>query len=172
MTVISDAIALSPSAGWVPVLHHLVDSGDLARMHPSAAALYLAIKRHADFHSGRSQVSNRRLMQETGIAKPTFYAARNSLRDFGYIAFSPGLYPTVYTILEKLEYLSPDRSPVACSTFPFIPNNLLGLLKELRTRPLTRDQLGATVTIGSINVQVNVVTGPLVDKGANNDHDE
>ena len=56
MSEISDAIALSPSTGWVPVLHHLVDSGDLARMHPSAAALYLAIKRHADFHNGQSQV--------------------------------------------------------------------------------------------------------------------
>jgi hypothetical protein len=165
MSEISDLIALPPAIGWVPVLHYLVDSGDLAKMHPAAAGLYLAIKRHADYHSGLSTVSNRQLLIETGITKPTFYRARESLKAFGYIAFSEKRYPTVYTVLEKVQHRAADRTPVACSTFPFIPTNLQKLLEFLRAQPLTREQLGTTITIGSVNIQINVVHDQLVDMG-------
>ena len=163
MTTVSDLIALPPAIGWVPVLHYLVDSGDLAKMHPAAAGLYLAIKRHADYHSGLSTVSNRQLLLETGITKPTFYRARESLRAFGYISFSDKRYPTVYTIHEKVQHRAADRTPVACSTFPFIPNNHQKLLEFLRAQPLTRDQLGTTIVIGSVNIQINIVQAPSVE---------
>lgn len=166
MTGLGNLVALPPAAGWVPVLHQMVDSGDLAKLHPSAAALYLAIKRHADYHSGLSSVSNSRLLRETGISKPTFYKARESLRAFGYISFSEDRHPTVYTIHEKVQHVAADRTPVACSTFPFVPARLMKLLDALRSQPLTRDLLGTTITIGSINIQINVLPGAPVDNGS------
>ncbi|HLO76079.1 MAG TPA: helix-turn-helix domain-containing protein [Magnetospirillum sp.] len=78
-----DALALPPQTGWMPVLYQMVDSGDQAAMHPSSAAVYLVIKRHADVHSGLSSVSNRILMKESGISKPTMYKARDSLKRGG-----------------------------------------------------------------------------------------
>jgi len=163
MSAIGDQVALPPAVGWIPILHQLVDSGDLAKMHPASAALYLAIKRHADFHTGLSTVSNKRLMWESGISKPTFYRARECLCEFGYISFSDCRHPPTYTIHEKVACASADRTPVALMTFPFIPMQLLKLLEALRSQPLTREKLGTTITIGSVNIQINVIQA--VDSG-------
>jgi len=93
-------------------------------------------------------------------------AERQSLTPPSSGSASGKRYPTVYTVLEKVQHRAADRTPVACSTFPFIPTNLQKLLEFLRAQPLTRDQLGTTITIGSVNIQINVVHDQPVDIGA------
>lgn len=159
----ADIIALPPMTGWAPVLHQMIDSGDLAHMHASAAAVYLAIKRHADHQTGISEVSNKRLLLETGLSKPTFYKARQSLRDHGYLTFADNQHPAIYVVHEKIQYFSAERTPVACSTFRYVPALLHKLLETLRAQPLTQDLIGTTIQVGTINIQINVASGGPVD---------
>lgn len=160
------SIALPPSTGWFQILHQIVDSGALARMHISAAALYIAIKRHVDYQTGFAEVSNERLCKAIGISKPTFYKARRSLIENGLVSVVGTGFPTRYIVHEKLCYYTADRTPVASTTFQYIPSQLTNILKMLKSQPLTVDQIGTTVTIGTVNVQIiNFVGSDPVDKG-------
>ena len=159
-------IALPPSTGWFQVLHQIVDSGALARMHISAAALYIAIKRYVDYQTGYAEVSNERLLKAMGVSKPTFYKARRSLQENGLITVIEKRFPTRYIVHEQILYYDADRTPVASKVFQYIPSQLSNVLKVLKTQPLTLDQLGTTVTIGAVNIQIiNAVTPTPVDKG-------
>ncbi len=159
------AIALPPVTGWFQVLYQIVDSGALARMHISAAALYIAIKRYVDYQTGFAEVSNRRLCKVIGISKPTFYKARQSLLENGLISIIGTHYPSRYVVHEQICHYSADRTPVAVTTFPYIPSQQGKILEMLRSQPLTLDQIGTTVTIGTVNIQVvNINDAALVDK--------
>lgn len=160
------SVALPLSAGWLPILHQMVDSGALARMHPSAAALYIAIKRYADYHTGFVNISNKRLCEAIGVSKPTLMKARDSLIENGIISVVPNTYPTRYVLQERLHYYTAQRKPVAAIEFPYIPCFQPKILDTLRNQPLTLDQIGTTLTIGAVNVQViNVIDAAPVDKG-------
>lgn len=163
-------IALPPSTGWFQVLHQIVDSGALARMHISAAALYIAIKRYVDYQTGYAEVSNERLLKATGVSKPTFYKARKSLQENGLITVIEKHFPTRYVVHEQILYYDADRTPVASTVFPYIPSQLSSILKALKSHTLTLDQLGTTVTIGAVNIQiVNAVAPTPVDNGQADD---
>lgn len=160
------AVALPPATGWFQVLHQIVDSGALARMHPSAAALYIAIKRYVDYQTGFAEVSISRLCKVTGVSKPTFYKARQSLLDNGLISIVGSHFPTRYVVHEQLCHYAADQTPVALTTFPYIPSQQRKILETLRSQPLTLDQLGTSLVIGTVNVQiVNVADVALVEKG-------
>ncbi|MBK3736777.1 hypothetical protein GAY29_27560 [Azospirillum brasilense] len=159
-------IALPPSTGWFQVLHQIVDSGALARMHISAAALYIAIKRYVDYQTGYAEVSNARLLKAMGVSKPTFYKARRSLQENGLITVIENRSPTRYVVHEKILYYDAERTPVASTVFQYIPSQLSNVLKALKSHTLTLDQLGTTVTIGAVNIQiVNAAASASVDKG-------
>ena len=153
------AIALPPAIGWMPILHQIVDSGTLARMHASAPALYIAIKRYVDYRTGYAEVSNKQLCKAIGITKPTFSKARKSLLENGLIEMIGNHIPARYVVREHLHYYSADRTPIACAVFPYIPAIQGKNLEALKNQPLTLDQIGKTVTIGSINVQIFNVIG-------------
>ncbi|NYZ16874.1 helix-turn-helix domain-containing protein [Azospirillum sp. RWY-5-1] len=160
------SIALPPSTGWFQVLHQIVDSGALARMHISAAALYIAIKRYVDHQTGFAEVSNDRLCKAMGVSKPTFYKARRSLQENGLITVVENHFPTRYVVHEQILYYAADRTPVASTMFQYIPSQLTTVLKALKSHPLTSDQLGTTVTIGTVNIQIVNAAAPIaVDKG-------
>lgn len=151
-------VALPPAIGWMPILHQIVDSGALARMHVSAAALYIAIKRYVDFRTGYAEVSNDRLCKAIGVSKPTFLKARKSLTECGIISIVGKYYPTRYIVHERLVHYAADRTPVAYTTFPYVPALQIKVLEALKSLPLTAEQIGTTVTIGSVNVQiVNII---------------
>ncbi len=160
------SIALPPSTGWFQILHQIVDSGALARMHPSAAALYIAIKRYADYHTGLAEISNKRLCQVIGVSKPTFNKAKASLQENGIISVVGRHFPTRYIVHERICYYTADRAPVASIEFPYIPCLQPKILETLRSQPLTIDQIGTTLTIGTVNVQViNIIGSVPVEKG-------
>lgn len=162
----SQAVALPPATGWFQVLYQIVDSGALARMHISAAALYIAIKRYVDYQTGFAEVSNERLCKAIGISKPTFYKARQSLLENGLISIVGTHYPSRYVVHEQICHYAADRTPVAVTTFPYIPSQQSKILETLRSRALTHDQIGTTVTIGTVNIQVvNITQQAPVDKG-------
>lgn len=147
-------IALPPAVGWVPILHQIVDNGTLARMHPSAPALYIAVKRYVDFRTGFAEVSNDRLCRAIGVSKPTFYKARSSLSEHQLVSVEGNHFPTRYIVHEQLLHYTADRTPVACTRFQFIPSLQKQVLEALKNAPLTSDQIGKTVSIGPINVQI------------------
>jgi hypothetical protein len=159
------SIALPPSTGWFPMLHQIVDSGVLARMHPSAPALYIAIKRYSDFNTGFAEVSNKRLYEAIGVSKPKFKKARASLQENGIISIIGKNYQTRYIIHEHLCHYTADRTPIASSIFQYIPSKMMNMLKVLKSQSLTADQIGTTLTIDTVNIQINNFVGPgPVDK--------
>ncbi|MDZ5646976.1 helix-turn-helix domain-containing protein [Nitrospirillum sp. BR 11828] len=136
-----------------------------ADAYASAAALYIAIKRHADYQTGVAEVSNNRLCKAIGVSKPTFYKARQSLLENGLISIVGDRFPSRYVVHEQLCHYAADRTPVARTTFPYIPSLQSKVLEALRVQPLTLDQIGTTVTIGTVNIQViNISARDPVEK--------
>ena len=155
----SGPLSLPPAVGYLPVLHQMVDSGDLGKMHPRAPALYLAIKRFADYNSGAAEVSNKRLMALTCLSKPTFYLARQSLVQFGYISFDEQRHPPIYQVFEKVRYLNSERTEVGESRWRFVPSAMPAVLEALRGKPLTHEMQQAGLAIGGLQVAVMVQIG-------------
>jgi len=156
-TAVADqSLSVPPRVGFLPILHQMVDSGDLGKLHSRAPALYLAIKRFADFETGRSELSVAKLVRVTGISKPTLYAARDSLKDMGYIDFDDTARPTIYTVFDQVRYLTSDHRPAGTAVLPYVSSRFKSVVDALKGRPLQPDMVTNGINVGGLRVAVSI----------------
>ena len=153
---VDQSMSLPPAVGFLPILHQMVDSGDLQRLHPRAPTLYLAIKRFAHFETGRSELSVKKLVRVTGMTRPTLYLARESLKELGYIDFDDRERPTCYTVFDRVHYLTSDRRPAGVARLPYVPSQFTNVVGALKGRPLQPDMVENGITVGGLRVAVSI----------------
>lgn len=87
---------------WFHVFHSMIQTGDISRMGPYAVTVYLVIKAHTNFQSGRAFPAIDTIMDESGISRSQVLRELQTLQRFGYITKTRVGRRNEYRLREKV----------------------------------------------------------------------
>lgn len=150
---------------WFHVFRSMVENGDVAKMGAEATTLYLVIKAHTNFSTGRSFPSLDTIAEKSGISKATIKRKMKILEEFGYITKEKKGRSNIYTLREKVEIVDGDGRPSAVATWDYLPTTVSHAVADLKNVLVTGDlgkaqivhieRLSLNVQIGDHNTQMN-----------------
>lgn len=70
---------------WFHVFKDMIDSGDMAKLPATAVKIYLVIKAHTNFTTGRSFPALETLIEKSGVSRAQVMRDLKSLEERGYL---------------------------------------------------------------------------------------
>lgn len=154
---------------WFHLFRSMIDSGDCARIGPHAMVVYLVIKAHANFETGRSFPSVTTIAAKAGVSEKQVKRSLVVLVEAGYLAKRREGRKNLYTPLERFPVLDGSGSPAATMTCAYVPREMQDIqhrIKEmLQTGAIAEGQtvhINLTVQVIADIVQVNAGNGVLI----------
>lgn len=144
---------------WFHVFRDMVESGDVAKLGPHAVTVYLVVKAHTNFSTGRSFPAIETIVEKSGISLRQVMRCLKSLEEFGYITKEKKGRNNVYVLREKVSIMDGEGRPTAVATWDYLPSSVQHAVADLKNVLVTGELGGAKfVHIDRLNVQIN--TGP------------
>jgi len=148
---------------WFHIFKSMVDSGDVAAMGAEATTLYLVIKAHTNFSTGRSFPSVETIVEKSGLSKSTVLRKLKTLEEHGYISKERKGRSNSYTLREKVEIKDESGRPQAVATWDYLPSSVQQAVADLKNVLVTGEFSGAKIVhierlniqIGNNNTQIN-----------------
>jgi len=140
---------------WFHVFKSMIDNGDLAKMSGSAVKVYMVIKAHTNFSTGRSFPAIETVAEKAGLSVAQVKRELKTLEEFGYINKGKTGRNNVYTLREKVNIEDSQGRPTAVATWDYLPSSVQQAVADLKNVLVTGDLAGAKIVhIERLNVQV------------------
>ena len=143
---------------WFHVFKDMIENGDVAKMGPTTTTVYLVIKAHTNFSTGRAFPAHETIAEKTGLSVDTVKRSIITLVEMGYITKAKSGRANVYTLREKVSILDAGGEVQALATWDYIPTGVRGAIADLRNVLVSPGLDGARV-VHIEHLNVNVLTG-------------
>ena len=154
---------------WFHVLNDMIDGGDMAKLDGSAVKVYLVVKSHTNFSTGRSFPSLDLIQEKAGLSKSQAIRSLASLEEFGYITKEKSGRHNVYTLREKVSIRDEEGRPQAVATWDYIPHRVKEAIAELKHATVSGELMGGKIIhIETLNLNVNIFNGENANQTVNN----
>lgn len=141
---------------WFHIFKAMIDSGDLAKLPGSAVKVYMVIKAHTNFSTGRAFPAMDTIAEKSGLSLAQVKRELKTLEDFGYINKAKQGRSNVYTLREKVEITDEQGRPAAVATWDYLPSSVQHAVADLKNVLVTGDLAGAKIVhIERLQVNVN-----------------
>ena len=141
---------------WFHIFKAMIDSGDLAKLPGSAVKVYMVIKAHTNFSTGRAFPAMETIAEKSGLSLAQVKRVLKTLEDFGYINKAKQGRSNVYTLREKVEITDDQGRPAAVATWDYLPSSVQHAVADLKNVLVTGDLAGAKIVhIERLQVNVN-----------------
>lgn len=145
---------------WFHVFKDMIDSGDMAKLDGSAIKVYLVVKAHTNFSTGRAFPALETIAEKSGLSVSQVKRCLNSLEEFQYITKEKAGRHNAYTLREKVNITDGEGRPQAVATWDYIPNSVRDAVAEIKNAVVTGEMVGgSTVNIANLNLFVNISNG-------------
>lgn len=140
---------------WFHVFRDMIENGDVAKMGPHAVTVYLVIKAHTNFSTGRAFPAVETIVEKSGISQRQVLRELKTLEEHGYITKEKKGRNNLYTLREKVSITDGDGRPAAVATWDYLPSSVGHAMADLKNVLMTGDLGGAKIVhIERLNVQV------------------
>ena len=164
MSKTTQAELFTAETTWFHIFREMVESGDVAKMGPHATTVYMVIKAHTNFSTGRAFPAIETIVQKSGVSEKEVKRSLIKLEEFGYIIKEKKGRNNIYTLREKVTIKDEQGLPEAVASWDYIPTTVRDAVAELRNMLVTGNFAGAKIiNIEHLNVQF--VNGPGVQIG-------
>lgn len=117
---------------WFHIFHSMIQTGDISRMGPYAVTVYLVIKAHTNFQSGRAFPAVETIMRESGISRSQVLRELETLQRFGYISKTRVGRRNEYRLREKVCIQDDKGQPAAVATWDYLPSTVKAATADLK----------------------------------------
>lgn len=149
---------------WFHVFKSMIDSGDLAQMGPYAAVVYLVIKAHTNFATGRAFPAIETIVEKSGISDAQVKRELKTLEKLGYISKEKKGRSNTYTLREKVQIKDESGRPSAVATWDYLPASVSEAVADLKNVLVTGDAGSAKVVhIERLTVNVAQAGGVVLN---------
>lgn len=143
---------------WFHVFKDMIDSGDVAKMGPHATTVYLVIKAHTNFSTGRAFPSIETIVAKSGISDKQVRRELRTLEELGYISKEKRGRNNVYTLREKVAITDDEGRPTAVATWDYLPSTVSHAVADLKNVLVTGELAGARI-VHIEKLQVQIING-------------
>lgn len=149
---------------WFHMFRDMVDSGDLAGISSSAIKIYIVIKSHSNYSSGRAFPALDNIAEKSGISLPQVRRCIKELEDKGYLCKSKIGRRNEYRLREKVRIINKENNIAKVAVFDYIAKNVKNSIAEIEEFIKSKELSGTNfIHIENlINININNV--------ANQDH--
>lgn len=148
---------------WFHVFRDMIENGDVAKMGPHAVTVYLVIKAHTNFSTGRSFPAIETIVEKSGVSIAQVKRELKVLEEFGYITKGKKGRNNLYTLREKVCITDGDGRPQAVATWDYLPASVGSAMADLKNVLMTGELGGAKIVhIERLNIQVNTGSGTAI----------
>lgn len=148
---------------WFHIFRDMIESGDVARLGPHAVTVYLVIKAHTNFSTGRSWPEIETIAEKSGISESQIKRSIAKLEELGYITKERTGRNNRYTLREKVQISDEHGRPSAVATWDYLPSSVAHAMADLKNVLMTGDLGGAKIVhIERLNVQINNGPGSAI----------
>ena len=142
---------------WFHVFRDMVENGDVAKMGPHAVTVYLVIKAHTNFSTGRAFPALETIVEKSGISESQVKRSIKTLEEFGYVLKEKKGRSNVYTLREKVQVTDEHGRPAATATWDYLPSSVSHAMADLKNVLMTGDLGDAKIVhIERLNVNLQV----------------
>ena len=145
---------LKAQTNWFHLFKSMIDGGDLAKMSGSDLKVYLVVKSHTNFNTGKAFPSLDLIGKMAGISLAQVKRCLTSLVELGYILKQKQGRKNIYTLREKIECTDEQGRPAAVATWDYLPAGVKEAQAELKNFLATGDQDGKIVHIKNLTINV------------------
>lgn len=117
---------------WFHIFHSMIQTGDISRMGPYAVTVYLVIKAHTNFQSGRAFPAIETIVRESGISRRQVLRELETLQRFGYISKTQIGRRNEYRLREKVCIQDDKGQPTAVATWDYLPSTVKAATADLK----------------------------------------
>jgi DNA-binding transcriptional MocR family regulator len=149
---------------WFHVFKAMIDSGELGRMDGSTVKVYLVVKAHTNFSTGRAFPALETVAEKSGLSLSQVQRCLKQLEKHGYISKEKKGRNNVYVLREKIQIDDGNGRPAAVATWDYLPSSVQHAMADLKNVLVTGDLAGAKV-VQIDRLQVNVTH--INDSGIN-----
>lgn len=141
---------------WFHVFKDMIDCGDMAKIPATAIKVYLTIKAHTNFLTGRAFPAIETIVDKSGVSRAQVMRDLKTLEEFGYLTKEKVGRSNVYHLREKVAIRDEAGRPAAVATWDYLPASVRDAVADLKNVLVTGDFEGAKV-VHIDRLQVNVV---------------
>lgn len=132
-------------------------------MGPYAVTIYLVIKAHTNFSTGRSFPAIDTIATESGISRSQVMRELRTLEAFGYITKTRVGRNNEYRLREKVCIQDGDGQPAAIATWDYLPSTVQAATADLKNVLVSGDFAGTRIVhIERLQVNVTHASGNAV----------
>lgn len=117
---------------WFHVFKNMIDSGDVAAMGPHAATVYLVVKAHTNFNTGRAFPALDTIVEKSGVSLAQVKRSLKTLEELGYINKAKQGRVNTYTVREKVEIQDAGGRPTHVATWDYLPASVQAAVADLK----------------------------------------
>ena len=150
-----DHTDLFATSTWFHIFRDMIDSGDMAKLSGSAIKVYLVIKAHTNFATGKAFPAVETIAEKSGLSAPQVRRELKTLEMFGYLTRSKTGRNNVYVTREKVQVRDQEGRPTAVATWDYLPQGVQDAVADLKNVLVTGDFEGAKI-VHIERLQVNV----------------
>jgi DNA-binding transcriptional ArsR family regulator len=140
---------------WFHVFREMVDNGDLAKLSGSAIKIYLVVKAHTNFSTGRAFPAIETIADKSGLSKSQVLRELKVLEDFGYLTKTKVGRNNLYSLREKVSIQDAEGRPTAVATWDYLPSTVRDAVADLKN-VLVRGEFEGAKIVHIERLQVNV----------------
>jgi len=130
---------------WFHIFKNMVDSGDIARMGPHAATVYLVVKAHTNFSTGRAFPAIETIVEKSGVSIAQVNRSLKTLEELGYITKSKEGRHNTYSVREKVEITDSGGRPTHVATWDYLPASVQAAVADLKNVLVTGSAADARI---------------------------
>jgi len=155
---------LQAETTWFHVFKAMIDNGDMARLSGSAVKVYLVVKSHTNFSTGRSFPALETIAEKSGLSLAQVKRELKALEDMGYLTKAKEGRHNVYTLREKVAINDVAGRPAAVASWDYLPGGVREAVADLKNVMVTGD-LGDARVVHIERLQINITH--VHDNGTN-----
>ena len=140
---------------WFHVFKAMIDSGELAKMEGSTVKVYLVVKAHTNFSTGRAFPALETIAEKAGLSVAQIKRCLKQLEEHGYISKEKKGRSNVYTLREKIQIEDGTGRPAAVATWDYLPSSVQQAVADLKNVLVTGD-LAWSKVVHIERLQINV----------------
>lgn len=157
----------SADATWFHVFRAMIDSGDLARMSGSSVKVYLVVKAHANFKTGRAYPALETIAMKAGLSLAQVKREMKTLEELGHLTKTKIGRCNEYRLKERVQIMDGDGHPSAIASWDYLPGTVQHAVEDLKkgldphgrqhTRIVNIERLQVQIVQGNNNsaIQIN-----------------
>lgn len=155
---------LQAETTWFHIFKAMIDNGDMARLSGSAVKVYLVVKSHTNFSTGRSFPALETIAEKSGLSLAQVKRELKALEDMGYLTKAKEGRHNVYTLREKVAINDVAGRPAAVASWDYLPGGVREAVADLKNVMVTGD-LGDARVVHIERLQINITH--VHDNGTN-----